>query len=103
MKKYSGQSIVYNIPGTGDVTVGQSSVHIYNADGTLKRILDGTTSALDGNKELNQAVDDEIFEHITYNIYESQGNVDIHNTSGLFLAPYAQKFTQENGAGWRYG
>ncbi|MBR4576659.1 MAG: Cna B-type domain-containing protein [Clostridia bacterium] len=112
IQKLPGQSIVFNIPGTGNVNIGEFYVEVYDPDNpdTLKDLtndhgkpenpVQSTTNALNGDKCKNQAVDDVILEHITFNAYEATGTVHLQNSSALFLAPNAAQVTQENGAGW---
>ena len=99
INKYPGQSIVFNMPGTGTVKVSEFYVHLFDKNGNETEEVKSTTSAMDGDPAHNKRVDEVIMEHITFNAYEASA-LDIDNCSGLFLAPHANRVTQSNGAGW---
>ena len=99
INKYPGQSVVFNMPGSGTVRVGEFYVHLIDENGNETEKVQSTTAAMDGDPARNQRVDEVILEHITFNAYEASA-LDIDNASALFLAPEADKVTQSNGAGW---
>ena len=94
--KLPGQTIVFNIPASGHVEIGQFYVKV---KGTPDIEIDSTTSANNGDPARNQLVDNVILSHIVFNVANAS-SVDTNNASALFLAPQAEKFTQSNGAGW---
>ncbi|MBQ6504941.1 MAG: sortase [Flexilinea sp.] len=112
ISKLPNQYIVFNISSTSNTTVtdtinGQSKENVpairiaefYVDPNDGKGEVQSTTSALNGDKEKNQRVDDVIFSHITFNVINAE-QVDLNNASALFLLPKAKRVTQSNGAGW---
>ena len=103
INKLPNQSIVFNIKaasssGEGDsaiLNLGEFTVDPNDGEGSVA----STTSAKNGNPELNQRVDEVILGHITFNAVNAK-KVHLQNTSALFLLPEAETVTQENGAGW---
>ena len=99
INKLPGQSIVFNIPGK-NVTVGEFTVNVYDENGNkIEDVKSNTDAKDDGTSAQNRKVDRIIFDHISFNAYEAE-TLDLHNASALFLAPLADRVTQENGAGW---
>ena len=97
--KKANQSIVFNVPGN-EVEIHDFNVTVFDDAGNITvDKLHSTTQALDGDQVLNRTVDDVILNHITFNCYEAE-KLHTNNASALFLAPFADRVTQNNGAGW---
>lgn len=110
INKLPNQSIVFNINAeSNDYTVTDNETkqskaalqigkfYVYPNDGGAR--VESTTSAMNGDKALNQRVDDVILSHIFFNVTTAE-YVHLENASGLFLLPEATQVTQSNGAGW---
>ena len=94
--KQPGQSIVFNMPGAHSYI---NEFNVYEMDdnynlvtrtlkqyGTAPNPLKSTTDALNGDKNKNQAADEVILEHITFNCYQAS-TMELHNATALFLVP----------------
>lgn len=109
INKLPNQSIVFNIKATSNYTVTDDVDHLAHPaikigefkvnpnDGGTE--VNSTTSAMNGDPELNQRVDNVIFSHIFFNVVNAD-YVHLDNASALFLLPEAKRVTQSNGAGW---
>ncbi|MBR1699855.1 MAG: Cna B-type domain-containing protein, partial [Bacteroidales bacterium] len=107
--KRPNQSIVFNMPGSH---VNINEFNVYELDenynkvtrtmkqhGTAPNPLISTTKMLNSDPNQNQAADEVILEHITFNCYNAS-NMELHNATALFLVPNGTVDAQENGAGW---
>ncbi|QTE70665.1 Cna B-type domain-containing protein [Clostridiales bacterium FE2011] len=96
--KYEGQTIVFNMPDSGNYDIKKFKVTVKDANGgTVVSGLESRTIEKDGNKDHNGKVEKYILNHIVFNAYNAS-SLSIDTAAGIFLAPKAT-VNQNNGAG----
>ena len=100
--KYEGQTVVFNIPETGDYEVKKFKVTVKDNNGNIVvNQLESSTKEKDGDVNHNKAVDKYILNHIVFNANKLTGTFTIDTAAGMFLVPNGTvKQTNGAGAGW---
>ncbi|MBQ6288924.1 MAG: Cna B-type domain-containing protein, partial [Clostridia bacterium] len=97
--KYEGQTVVFNIPETGNYEVKKFKVTVKDNNGNVVvNQLESSTKEKDGDVNHNKAVDKYILNHIVFNANKLTGTFTIDTAAGMFLVPNG-KVKQSNGAG----
>ena len=95
--KKDGQTIVFNIPDSGKVNIGQFTVYTPSHQEGVASETGSTAKHRDAQHSLD--VNNVILQHIYFNM-PNAGSVEIDTAAGMFLAPNAATFKQANGCGW---
>ena len=100
VKKYEGQTLVFNIHDKTNVTIAKIDVTVLNASGTEIMHVDSATAWKDTNPTKNQNIDDYILKHFVFNV-RNVSTLEINTAAGAFIAPHTNVVqNQGSGAGW---
>ncbi len=99
IRKRPGQTVVFNIPKSGSLTIDKYSVEIVNNDGTVDTISSTDQVPKNEDPEKNLKLDNNLLQKIVFNAYNAT-EISVQDSAGLFLAPNAININEKNSAGW---